>query len=60
MTTHTYARLVGTVDDLARVKAERDVLRRAAAAVLNVLDQQSIVVREAECVAQLRTALGRR
>lgn len=58
MTTH--ARLVGTVEDLARVKAERDVLRRAAAAVLDVLDRQSVVVREAECVAQLRTALGAR
>ena len=58
MTTHTYARLVGTVDDLARVKDERDRLRRAAAAVLAVLDQQSVIVREAEAVTALRAALG--
>ncbi len=44
--------------DLARVKDERDRLRRAAAAVLAVLDQQSVIVREAEAVTALRAALG--
>ena len=44
--------------DLDRVKDERDRLRAAARRVLAVLDQQSVVVREAECIAVLRTALG--
>jgi hypothetical protein len=44
--------------DLARVKDERDRLRRAATALLEVLDLHSVVVREAECVQRLRAALG--
>jgi hypothetical protein len=44
--------------DLARVKDERDRLRRAATALLEVLDRHSIVAREAECVQRLRAALG--
>lgn len=39
-------------------RSNTDVLRRAAEALLEVLDRQSVVVREAECVARLRTALG--
>jgi hypothetical protein len=46
--------------DLARVKDERDRLRRAATALLEVLDRHSVVVREAECVQRLRDAVGGR
>ena len=66
MTTYTYARLVGTVDDLARVKAERDALRarfEAMTADRNQLraDVQTLAAENGALrdeVEQLRERLG--